>query len=238
MDKCLAFCQALAKSNHKFSLNLTIDKDNFNFNNKELATSSWQMKKKKSPSQLRREAKRREEHEKKVAGKVADKDIPSANETVKVAEKKVIYEEAESNISLTKDILKVSDENAEDSLNPSEEVEATMGFKCDQCSFESVSDKGLRQHIRIKHRISQVDGADEIEPDEEDKVKGSSKHIYEVKLDSNEHHVGQGTPQLSEFLEEPPDKVNHPEHGVGVFVEIDKDWGTFIYQFDGIKSEV
>ena len=45
VDKCLAFCQALAKSNHKFSLNLTIDKDNFNFNNKELATGSWQMKK-------------------------------------------------------------------------------------------------------------------------------------------------------------------------------------------------
>ena len=77
MDKCLAFCQALAKSNQKFSINLTIGEDNFSFKNKELATSSWQMKKKKSLSQLRREAIRREEHEKKVAGKVADKDIPS-----------------------------------------------------------------------------------------------------------------------------------------------------------------
>ena len=31
VDKCLAFCQALAMSNQRFSLNLTIDKDNFTF---------------------------------------------------------------------------------------------------------------------------------------------------------------------------------------------------------------
>ena len=50
MEKCLAFCQDLVISNHKFS---------FNFNeNKEQVNSSW--KKKKSPSQVRREAKRRE----------------------------------------------------------------------------------------------------------------------------------------------------------------------------------
>ena len=91
VDKCLAFCQALAKSNQKFSINLTFGKDNFSFNNKELATSSWQMKKKKSPSQLRREAKRREACDKEVAGKVADKEIPSSKETLKVAEKKVTH---------------------------------------------------------------------------------------------------------------------------------------------------
>ena len=84
--------------------------------------------------------------------------------------------------------------------------------------------------------ISQVEGADEYEPDKEDKVKLSSEHNYEVKLDSIEPNVGEGT--LSEFLEEPPEKVKHPEHGIGVLVEIDKDWGTFIYHFDCIKSEV
>ena len=58
MEKCLVFCQELVMSNHKFSFNISIGKDNFNFDNKELVSSSW--KKKKSPSQVRREAKRRE----------------------------------------------------------------------------------------------------------------------------------------------------------------------------------
>ena len=94
---CLVFCQALAKSNQKFSLNLHIWKDNFSFTNKELATSSWQMK--KSPSLMRREAKHREERDKEVAVKVADKDIPSSKATVKVPEKKVPDEVAEIDVS-------------------------------------------------------------------------------------------------------------------------------------------
>ena len=117
VDKCLAFCQALAKSNQKFSINLTFGKDNFSFNNKELATSSWQMKKKKSPSQLRRETKCREACDKEVAGKVADKEIPSSKETFKVAEKKLTDEVAE--VDLTKDTVKVFDDNSEDGLIPS-----------------------------------------------------------------------------------------------------------------------
>ena len=71
LDKCLAFCQVLAKSNQKFFLNLTIG--NFSFTNKELTSSSWQKKyEKKSPSQVRREAKRKQEHNKKVAEEVTD----------------------------------------------------------------------------------------------------------------------------------------------------------------------
>ena len=70
------------------------------------------------------------------------------------------------------------------------QVEATIGFKCDLCYFESVSDKGLKQHIRREHQISQVDGAEEIETNKEEKDKKSFKDIYEVKLDSNEHHIG------------------------------------------------
>ena len=58
MEKCLAFCQGLVQSNHKFSFNFSCGKDNFHFDNKELVNSSW--KKKKSPTQLRRENKRRE----------------------------------------------------------------------------------------------------------------------------------------------------------------------------------
>ena len=31
-------------------------------------------------------------------------------------------------------------------------------FKCDQCNYTNVNKKGLDQHFRMKHRISQVDG--------------------------------------------------------------------------------
>ena len=58
LEKCLDFCQELVMSNHKFSFNFSIGKDNFNLENSELVNSSW--KKMKSPSQFRREAKRRE----------------------------------------------------------------------------------------------------------------------------------------------------------------------------------
>ena len=128
MDRCLAFCQALATSNQRFSLNLSIGKDNFSFENKELATSSWQ-KKKKSPSQLRREVKQREERKMKAAEEVTD----SAKSPVTVSDK-----EEDITVTLT--------DQAEDVLN----------FKCDQCDYNSISEKGLRQHVRMKpesHRL-------------------------------------------------------------------------------------
>ena len=36
-------------------------------------------------------------------------------------------------------------------------------FKCEQCNYTNVTNKGLMQHIRIKHRISQVDGTHDLE---------------------------------------------------------------------------
>ena len=68
VDKCLAFCQALAMSNQKFTFSLSISKDTFAFDNKELKSSSCSQRK-KSPSQLRREARRKQEHDQKNAGK-------------------------------------------------------------------------------------------------------------------------------------------------------------------------
>ena len=72
-NKCLAFCQALVSSNQKFTFTLSIGKETFNFDNKELVASSCvHKKKKKSPSQIRREEKRREARKLKIAEKVAD----------------------------------------------------------------------------------------------------------------------------------------------------------------------
>ena len=62
VEKCLAFCQALSGNNKLFSFSLKIGSDNFNFELKELAKSSC-IKKKKSPSQLRRaELQKRADH--------------------------------------------------------------------------------------------------------------------------------------------------------------------------------
>ena len=61
VEKCLNFCNGLVKSNKQFSFKLSMGKEvSLNFENKEPVNSSWN-KKKKSPSQLRRENKRRME---------------------------------------------------------------------------------------------------------------------------------------------------------------------------------
>ena len=77
VDKCLAFCQSLAMSGQKFSFTLSIGKDKFSFTNKELGPSSCL--KKKSPSQIRRELRRKEERSLKKAAEPAEK-VVEANE--------------------------------------------------------------------------------------------------------------------------------------------------------------
>ena len=95
MDKCLAFCQTLAMSIQRFTVSLSLGKDNFNFSNKELVESSWKMKK-KSPSQKRREEKRKMERNKmKVAEKVTESDIGNVNDKVY----KIVFKE-ETEVSL------------------------------------------------------------------------------------------------------------------------------------------
>ena len=36
-------------------------------------------------------------------------------------------------------------------------IPITKSFKCDQCEYETASDRGLKQHKRVKHKISQLD---------------------------------------------------------------------------------
>ena len=71
VEKCLALCQALTTSNLSFSLHLKMGSDTFNFSAKELVKSSCG-RKKKSPSQLRREERRRQE--KRIAVSEAEED--------------------------------------------------------------------------------------------------------------------------------------------------------------------
>ena len=76
VDKCLAFCQSLVMSGQKFSFTLSIGKDNFSFTNKELGPSSCM--KKKSPSQIRRELRRKEERSLKKAAEPAEKVVEAS----------------------------------------------------------------------------------------------------------------------------------------------------------------
>ena len=50
---------------------------------------------------------------------------------------------------------------------------SALDFECDQCEYANKSEKGLSQHKRMKHRISQVDGF--IDSDEEFPEETSQK---------------------------------------------------------------
>jgi hypothetical protein len=66
----------------------------------------------------------------------------------------------------------------------------TIQFKCDQCSYSNTTDKGLRQHIRMKHRISQLDGIDDsfVKEDVGIQTNGNVKIDYEP-VDHEESNI-------------------------------------------------
>ena len=119
VDKCLAFCQSLVMSGNKFSFTFSIGNGNFSFNNKELGSSSC-TRKKKSPSQIRRELRRKTER--------------SLEKAAETTEKVVEARKSEESGS----------------------VEQASYFNCDQCEYTNVSEKGLRQHKRMKHGKAQL----------------------------------------------------------------------------------
>ena len=119
MDKCLAFCQALITSDQKFTLNLSIGNDKLFFSNKELE-SSWK-KKKKSPSQLRREKNRKMKRQKEATDKVAGDGASEA-----------AAKEAEDNSTAGK-------------------AEGPASIVCEECDYNATTEKGLKQHKRMKH---------------------------------------------------------------------------------------
>ena len=109
-SKCMAFCQALASQGKVFNFSLSVGPDfTFSLDTRGKAVTSQLIKKKASPSTLRRNARRREEF---------------------MAKKQ---QSSPSRIS-------------------SGDNDAAKAPKCDQCEFEAVSEKGLRQHIRMKHK--------------------------------------------------------------------------------------
>ena len=97
-------------------------------------------RKKKSPSQLRRQERRQQEVKvtKAAAPTVIVEDTEKDLSGSMVCE---VVAEAETN-NMT---VKVVEHLAEDSCTT---------FKCDQCAYTILTEKGVKQHTRMKHRIS------------------------------------------------------------------------------------
>ena len=114
ISKCMDFCQALASKGQEFHFSLAMGPSfTFSLDTRGKATMGPEGKKKKSPSTMRRNARRREEF---IAKK--DQTLPT-----------VIHQVEEAVIS---------------------------SFTCEQCEYTNVSEKGLRQHTRMKHGKAQL----------------------------------------------------------------------------------
>ena len=133
VSQCLDFCQTLATKSLTFSFTLTLG-DTFTFsldtNGKEsLAPKAKEKNKKKTPSTLRRDARRRAQFLKKKL-EVSDVDISSQSDHVS--------EEEEAG----KRVEMAVDENV---------------FKCDQCQNTFKTENGLKIHVGKAHKkVNQV----------------------------------------------------------------------------------
>ena len=127
LSQCLDFCQILASKSLAFSFNLTT-RDGFSFSldtNGNDSVASKGKKKKKTPSTLKRDARRRDEFlKKKLEVSTGDASLPSENVSVEEAVGKQAVENA-------------LDEKA---------------FKCDQCDSIFKSENGLKIHVGKSHK--------------------------------------------------------------------------------------
>ena len=97
------------------------------------------VKKKKSPSQIRREARRREEWNQKKLLKPTEKVVDDLNDATKKPE--------------------AISPNADSETFSEIEKTSSLGFKCKECEYKTATEKELQVHSKKKHIISQLDGA-------------------------------------------------------------------------------
>ena len=183
--------------------------------------------KRKSPSQLRRQ-KRRQEEALLKADKAAPVEEATSNHSEKevtegihttpeqalaTPEESLVKKPAEKpakeslsfkcdhcdhrvscNTKLRKHIITEHKENG-----PKYIPTTPTSFQCFQCNFKGASEKGLKQHIRMSHRISQVDGNSSDPEDNSPPEEVKSKHILDL------------------LFESPPKEVSHSDAGVGTY---------------------
>ena len=128
VEKCLAFCQTLVSSKQQFKITLYFGQDVFNFETKVLSTSICHVKK-KTPSQVRREERRRQTfYMKKQTEKVVD-----VNE--KIAKKSTLIPKP----------FEATEKEA---------VKDAKKFFCDKCGYSIHTLKGLKTHVLRRHKTS------------------------------------------------------------------------------------
>ena len=58
--------------------------------------------------------------------------------------------------------------------------------KCDQCEYSNDTEKGLNQHIRMKHKIAQIDGLEDSDPESpnESDVKSKTDKVNVIETEA------------------------------------------------------
>ena len=117
---------------------------------------------------------RQEHHWQKTASR-AEETVPGIVDKTsqKHSEYKAVDETqvAEKHLDYIKNIPSDHENGNDPDIEP---ISKTSSFKCDKCDFLGVSEKGLKQHTRMKHKIPQVDG-NTTESDDEDSIQNKVK---------------------------------------------------------------
>ena len=72
-----------------------------------------------------------------------------------------LYAEKASDVKAAEEVdLSIESHTEEVETENTVLVKNSIAFECEECSYRNNSEKGLHQHKRMKHRISQTDGAD------------------------------------------------------------------------------
>ena len=89
---------------------------------------------------------------------------------------------------------------------------------CEQCDYNNTTEKGLAQHTRMKHRISQVNGNIDLDADDKDLEEAEVPDIsHLVVLRNWVNKIHENVHLLSEVLLEPPAKVFIKVKRIGVY---------------------
>ena len=139
---------------------------------------SLSRRRKKSLSQLRRQERRQRE-----ALVRAEK---SASTTTHIEEP----ENVTSNDIHIETIPEAEVRNSSEKIATNPAEESSNSFKCNHCDYTNTTEKGLAQHIRRKHKISQVDGNLDFSDEELDSINCVSvTHKISVNEKKNSDEV-------------------------------------------------
>ena len=189
--------------------------------------------KNKSPSQLRRQKRRKEE-----ALNKADKAIPLKEATSTHSEKEHVQTPPAKAVTILEEniVKKPAEKSPEESLsfkcehcdhvvgceaklrkhmNTEHKEQTFIAFQCDQCGYVGASEKGLKQHKIMSHRISQVDG-NSSEPDE------NSDELLCLTCKEKDYHIYGNDNSWYRLPNRPAMKAHmHNEHQITIFEDID-----------------